>query len=605
MGLKNLFRRSKAEPAEAVDDGPAPGHASQPSQSPDSRADVDARLEEAQQQHRAGRVGEADIVYREILLSDPYHAGAQHMIGVVFLQRGKPLEAEQCFRLAIEQDGGQADFHSNLGNALTAQDRIAEALDCFKGAIELDPCHVAALSNASTASVALGRTSEAKRYCELLIEVAPGDSDARLNLAAAHIEAHETLEAVAVLREGLEIEPENAALQLQLASALELLNQLDEASGIVERLEAEQPGSARVSLLAGVIARRQGDTERAEDRLSAALEQGLSEQESVEAYNQLGLALDAQGQAEAAFSAFDRSNQALARVVGSRSGDGDRFLQEVDALGRYFSAEKLAELADRFGATTDDEPVFFVGFPRSGTTLMEQVLKAHPALATTDERSPLVAVLRQIDETHGNYPQSLERMTVAEFDGLRRHFLDFCRDELGMPAGRRVVDKLPLNIVHCGLAKLLFPHARFVVALRDPRDACFSCFMQKFEINSAMANFLELESTGRTYAAVMGLWLHYRPLLGDHWIEYRYEDLVDDFEGTVTRVLDFLGAGWHDDVRRYREAAQQRVIATPSYRDVAEPVNRRAVARWRRYEPQLAPVFPHLQPFIETFGYGE
>jgi hypothetical protein len=155
------------------------------------------------------------------------------------------------------------------------------------------------------------------------------------------------------------------------------------------------------------------------------------------------------------------------------------------------------------------------------------------------------------------------------------------------------------------LAKLLFPQAKIVVALRDPRDACLSCFMQKFEINDAMANFLDLQTTGLAYEAVMGLWLHYRTNLDDSWLEYRYEDLVEKFDETVTQVLDFIGVGWHEEIVGYRHAAKQRVISTPSYRDVTAPVNTRALARWRRYERDLTPILPLLEPFVEIFGYEE
>jgi hypothetical protein len=157
--------------------------------------------------------------------------------------------------------------------------------------------------------------------------------------------------------------------------------------------------------------------------------------------------------------------------------------------------------------------------------------------------------------------------------------------------------------VHLGLAKLLFPKAKILVALRDPRDVCLSCFMQKFEINNAMANFLDLRTTGLTYEAVMGLWLHYRTGFEDSWLEYRYESLVENFDDTVSQILDFIGAGWHEDIRGYRQAAKERVVTTPSYRDVTAPINDRALARWRRYEQDLGPILPVLEPFVEIFDY--
>jgi hypothetical protein len=144
-----------------------------------------------------------------------------------------------------------------------------------------------------------------------------------------------------------------------------------------------------------------------------------------------------------------------------------------------------------------------------------------------------------------------------------------------------------------------------LVALRDPRDACLSCFMQRFQFSDAMANFLDLESTATAYEAVMALWLHYREALSAPWREYRYEDLVADFRGTLEGVLAFIGLAWHDDVLAYGERAKEQVITTPSYRQVTRAIDPRAAGRWRRYRDELAPVLPRLRPLVRALGYGE
>lgn len=605
MSWKNIFKRGKTREQEtSAVNKPTPGEVQEGPNEEDLAPDNDERLAVAKQQHREGRIDEADTVYRDILRSDPQHAGAQHMIGVVFLQRGRLTEAEQCFRCAINLDDQEADFHSNLGNALSAQNQIQEAYECFARALDLDPQHLVALSNTATALVALGRTEEAKSRCQKILSIEPGDIDARLNLAAAHFEEHDTLAAISILREGLEIQPDHIGLLVQLASALEIVNQLDEASSTLRRAEAIQPGTARLSLLAGLIARRQGRLEDARRELEGALARGLAEHERVEALNQLGLTLDTIGEATEAFTAFRQCNQLMARISGDSDKKAQAFLRSVAETREFFTEARLRSLDEAFATDDSFQPVFFVGFPRSGTTLMEQVLKAHPSLVTTDEHSPLTSVLGDIEKSFGKYPHALGQLTAGDLERSRQHFRDFCTDNFGELGDRQLVDKLPLNIVHAGFARLLFPSAKILVALRDPRDACLSCFMQKFEVNDAMANFLDLTSTGKAYEAVMGLWLHYRPLLADSWMEYKYENLVENFNGTVSQVLDFIGVGWHEDVNSYRKAAAERAITTPSYRDVTEPVNDHALARWRRYEQELAPSFPELEPFIDAFGYA-
>jgi len=604
MSWKDLFGRKKPEKQTQTRADNGLAAETEPQSAEDRRrAENEERLKAAKQQHKTGDIESAEAVYLEILEEDPAHAEARHMAGIVCLQRGQVPQAERYFRDAIALDDQQANFHLNLGNALGAQNRAREAYECFHQAVELDPENLAALSNAASALLSMGRSAEARPYCLKILEIEPGDAEARLSLAVACIEDRDTHAAIEQLRKGLEIQPDHIGLLIQLASALELVNQLDEAASTIERVEALQPGNPRVSLLAGLIARRQQKFELAEQRLQEAIELGLPPSEEIEALNQLGLALDASGKSQQAFTAFERSNQGMIQFAGARRANGPAFLREVADIKEYFSAEKLAGLGEKFETDDDFQPVFFVGFPRSGTTLMEQVLKAHPDLLTTDERSPLYAVIREINASGRGYPQAIDGLMTNDLIRYRHYFRDFCRENVGDLEGKRLVDKLPLNIVNLGLVRLLFPHAKIVVALRDPRDVCLSCFMQKFDLNDAMANFLDIRTSGQAYQSVMDLWLHYRSVLAGSWMEYRYESLVENFDETVTSVLDFIGVGWHEDIAGYRQAAEQRAITTPSYRDVTAPVNTSAVARWRRYEQELAPILPVLQPFIEEFGY--
>ncbi len=603
MSWKDLFRRKKApqQLATATEAQPPVKADSEPIEE-ELKPGSDERILAAKQWHREGKIAEAEAVYLDILKNDPEHAQARHMAGVICLQRRQAPEAEKYFRQAISLDNTQASFHSNLGNALSAQNRIEEAYNSFKKAVELNPQNVATLSNAATALLSMRRASEAKPLYLQMLAIEPDSINARRGLAAAHIEERDIHSAIAVLREGLEIQPHDFGLLIQLASALELVNQLDEASAIISQIESVQPGVARVSMLAGLIARRRGEFDVAEKRLKAALAQGLPADEKIEALSQLGLALDAMGKAGEAFVSFESSNKGLARFVGEQKANGTAFLQEVTAIKHYFTQEKFAALANTFATDDNFQPVFFVGFPRSGTTLMEQVMKAHPGLVTTEERSPLYAVIREINSS-GQYPQGLEHLAEEDLARLRQYFREFCRANIGDLDGKQVVDKLPLNIVNMALAKLLFPQAKIIVALRDPRDACLSCFMQKFDLNDAMANFLDLKTTGLAYEAVMDLWLHYRTILDGSWLEYRYESLVENFDDTVSQVLDFIGVGWHDEIRNYRQEAKQRAISTPSYQDVTAKIDSHAIARWRKYEQNLEPILPSLQPYVEAFDY--
>jgi hypothetical protein len=241
-----------------------------------------------------------------------------------------------------------------------------------------------------------------------------------------------------------------------------------------------------------------------------------------------------------------------------------------------------------------------VGFPRSGTTLTEQVLAAHPAVRTLDEQPFLERAALELAAAGFEYPEDLERAPPSLIETLRRGYLE----RIGDAGARRwTVDKMPLNLVYLPLARRLFPAARVVVALRDPRDVAVSCYAQVFRPNPAMVHFLTLEGTADLYVAVMGLWQTLRVGLDLPWLETRYEDLVGDFRSAAGRLLDFLDEPWDEAVTRFDQVARETPRSTPSYAEVTRPVHGGAVARWRAHARHLAPIEARLSPFVEAFGY--
>lgn len=255
------------------------------------------------------------------------------------------------------------------------------------------------------------------------------------------------------------------------------------------------------------------------------------------------------------------------------------------------------------------ELVFFCGFPRSGTTLMEQVLDAHPATVTTGEDSPLQrlsAMQAPAGAPDGFTPADVfGSLSPSARESLREEFVGRVEARHGDIAGRMLIDKLPLNLVELGVIARLFPEARILVALRDPRDCVLSAFMQQFRLNDAMACLLTLEGAASTYSAVFDLYEAQKPAIGLPTHEYKYEDLIDDFDGTIRDALDFLGLAWDDRLKDYRAALAGRYIATPSYMAVTQSLSRRAIGRWQRYRSQLAQagVEASLADYVRRYGY--
>jgi len=406
---------------------------------------------------------------------------------------------------------------------------------------------------------------------------------------------------IAAYREVLAEVPNDLDAHAQLAHAYERNHDLAAARA---HAEAALAAAARANIARVVLARvqlREGDYAGAE---ATVLPQARSEQSSLNdravAWGLVGDARDLAGDAPGAFAAFTEANSlALTQHRALRDAGAQLFHPEgVRAMSAFVAQTDVAAWRPR-GAFTTPAPVFLVGFPRSGTTLLDQVLSSHPAMTCLEEKDYFGRAVCEVFKR----PEQLAGMGAisdADVATVRRAYWR----NVGSTAATVVVDKLPLNVVVLPLIKAVFPDAKILVALRDPRDVVLSCFQQRFGMNVAMAQMLELDTAAAYYDAVMGLLELSRERLDLDVHAIRYEDVVGDLEGQARAVTDFLGLPFDAAMLDYRSTALSRDINTPSARQVIQPLYTRSIGRWRRYAEQLAPVLPVLNGWAERYGYA-
>lgn len=513
---------------------------------------------------------QAEDACRELLARAPGHPGACEVLGHLLLDRGELAGALECFRVLVDAQPDNPFAHTWLGVAL---DRNGDG----------------------DAGIA---------ECTRAVEMAPSQPDVHAGLAGVLWRARRLDEAVDAFRRALALDPARLEPRANLAALLESMSRLDEAAAEADAGLVHHPRDAYLNLVAARCVRRAGDKQAALARLESVDAAVAPLDLRAQILYERGQLHDALGDAAAAFEAFREANGVAATSPQAKTASKIRYLGEIAAAGVI--VPRLPALVDLQSAPeTSASPAFVVGFPRSGTTLSDQILDSHPRARTLSEKPVVDRIVQHFADVAGGYPAALANVSPEQLAALRAEYQSVAATYVEVAPGELLVDRYPLNIVRLPAIWRLFPHARVVLALRHPCDVVLSCYMQHFSLNDAMVSFLTLEDAARLYHAVMDLWRTCTEHLDLDVHVLRYESLVGDFEAEVRALLAFLDLPWNDRVLDFATHARERGdINTPSYHQVTRRIYTDARERWRRYAQPLTPVLPVLAPWAEYFGYS-
>ena len=481
------------------------------------------------------------------------------------------------------------------------------ALKAFEVAVAQQPANVKALLEAARA---FGGRFEIARAADLLDTAAAvaGQTPAVAEqIAVSYARIFRPAIAIAKLEA---ITNRSASARAELSVLYEQSGRLDEAFSEIEACIAAAPDAAEPRLAKARLQRRMGDGAAALEALPTLTHPALPVALRAEAWTELCFIHDRNGDHGAAAAAISEAHtllRALPQTSGllTRARSNNRLIQD---LARDFTADMLATWQSEEGLSA--QPLaHLVGFPRSGTTLLEQCLDAHPDLIASPERVTFTRdILPRLCHAGGG---ALTAHTLAQVPARtaieeRARYLTYMEAALGERVGPRL--HLDKNPNHTGLLPGLLrlePHARIVFALRDPRDVVTSCVLRTFRLTEFSAMLLDWGSAVELYAAEMSAWLRYREQIDPaQWVETRYEDMVADPMAETYRILRKLGLGWDDAVATYRDRLDGKFVNSPTQTEVRQPVHRHAIGRWHAYRQHLEPYMRTLEPFVKTLGYN-
>jgi tetratricopeptide (TPR) repeat protein len=493
---------------------------------------------------------------------------------------GRHGAALKAYRVLVNRFPSLPELWFELGNAASGELDFAQANRAYRRALDLAPHNSSLLSMIGQQYQGLRQLDDARHCFARAVAVSPDSVDARISLAVW----------------------------------FEKERRLDEAWEQVETCLAKHPRDDQARYFRAFLQHRQKKNAEAETALRDLIKDGPQyPYVKYASRHLLGVVLDQLGNYAEAMKWLLEAKAQVRTITDTALLE--RRYDQTDILRRKLLADLTPEMIRRWRQEAPASPeryqiAFLGGHPRSGTTLLEQILDANPEVLAFDEP---VAFTQEI-AGQINLPETPNQAMGCASDALsahrraelrRRYVKSLLREIPGEPAARVLLDKNPSPTMSLDLWLRVFPELKVIIALRDPRDVIISCFFLNIMLNVTNVNFLSLDRTVKHYADLMDVWLRMRQLGGFDWIETRYEDVVVNMEQEGRKATEFLGLSWHPNQARYHETARQKVLYAPTYHDVTQPVYNRAVGRWQRYAGALQPFLARLAPYCRTFRYEQ
>jgi Tfp pilus assembly protein PilF len=551
----------------------------------------------------AKQASEAQQAFEHAIQCMPEYYQAWHNLGHVLRAKNDTAGAEKAYQKSIAIAPYYQSALVNLALLLMNQGNNLQAISYLERAIALNPTNAEALLNLGICRQILREFDLAKQAFERATQITPVDPRALRHLGNLYKEQQDSQSAVLCYRQALQINPSDSDIWAELISTLELLNNLDDAQVAVNTALQHIPNDANILFESAKLARRNNNNALAIQILQSINLPRLHPRLVQSFHYERATVLDRLGRYSDAFADYTQGNTLAATSIRARSTDKTALPRQMDAIQQW-----LAQGAPAANSDSDEDLgadlCFLIGFPRSGTTLLDVMLDGHTQVLSLEEKPSIERVAFKLDQLPGHYPFAMSSLSREQRHDLRTAYRETIA-EFRQPQHSLVLDKMPIRTIHAAFIHRLFPKAKFLFVERHPCDVVLSNFMQHYAINEAMIHFTQLASTVDVYNKVMHIWQQCLAVLPELSVQYvRYETLISDTENTLRSTCEFLGLPWQSGLEQHQQSLENRKqIKTNSYHQVAEPVYQRSKYRWLNFQTQLQPFMATLDVHIKRMGY--
>ena len=564
--------------------------------------DLEEKLNFALANLAKNNLEKASNIYKKILKKDPNNFDANFNLGTIFAKNNKLEKSLELLEKAAIINPNLEKIFNNLGLIYLNLGNKDEALENTKKAIKLNPNSSIAYNHLGLIYSNKGSIKDAVESFKQSLKFNPNNTQVYYNLGNLFKRINDVQNSEKFFNKTIELNPKHLPAYNNLLELYDISNQNEKFKDVLEKSETNFGKNSTIELFRAKLFYK---LKKYKDVVKTLENIKFDQQENFKENSRLELIAKSHDQLsnfKEAYYFFEQNNN-LSKKIDNNNAKKEVFIETINKRTKYFAKVKFSEWQIEKNEDDLKDPIFLIGFPRSGTTLLDTILRSHPLVDVLEEK-PII----------DKYIEKLENKIDSRFDILKfansslkkemRKFYFDQRNKYLNDNNKIIIDKMPLNIIYVGEIIRYFPKAKFILALRHPNDCILSCFMQNFLLNHAMANFLNLNDSAKLYDLVMKLWEIYKSKFSIDFHTIKYEDLISNFKGSVSNLLKFLDLSWSDEVSEFYKTSQKRgMIATPSYNQVNQPLYSKSIGRWKNYEKELMEGKKYLESWIIKYGY--
>ena len=539
---------------------------------------------------------------KKILETNPKNVKALFLLGSVYLELNQLNNSIKLLNEVIDLDPKISNAYSNLGIIYIKQRNFQKAKIYILKSLEINPKNLDAYSNLGLIYSELGEFENAIDKTKKAIEINKNYFPGYNNLGLIYKKFEHFTDAEIFFKKAILINSKFTNSYYNLMELYEKTNQNEKLHEVIleyEKLFKENPISTLYK--SHLLYKKECFSDAIKNLEILSFNSNVSLE--IDRVNLLAKCYDKIDDIDNAFSYFEKSNILNLKSINQEI-DKNRFLNKIKI--RIDCFEKLNEIKS-FSSPEKKifKPIFMFGFPRSGTTLLDTILRSHPMIDVIEEKPATNNLINTLNKLTNNSLININDIDNKKIEEINLNYFNEITSYTKKIDSKKIfIDKMPLNIIYIAEIQKIFPEAKFIISLRHPCDCVLSSFIQNFKLNDSMSNFLNLNDTARLYDLVMKLYTIYKKKFSFNFTEVKYENIVTNFNPEIKTLLEFLEIPWDDSVLEYQKTAKQRErIFTPSYDQVIKPLYTKSIGRWIKYKSKLSSVYSTLKPWIREFGY--